>query len=356
LVKADTSYTFLRRAALCVVAASMAVLEGQSPAVAPTVTIGRQEFQITTAAGTAVDPFMISLDWSRPHPQIIRAVVIFHGKGRDVKSDYRNAVDAAAGAGAAARETVIVAPQFLDEEDADAHSIPSGVLRWRRTEWDAGIPAAGPVPMSSYDVVDSLLFRLADRSIFPNLRTVVMAGHSAGAQLVQRYAVVGRAPAALSGTGIHFRFVIANASSYVYFSDERPGPGGLQARFRGACKTFNHWKYGIAGGPAYLSAQGENDWQRRETDYAQQDVIYLFGTADNDPREKDLDVSCGGEAQGPTRFARGQYYYAYLSNRNRARWSQRMWFVPGVAHSARQMFLSACGVAALFDSGGCQDR
>jgi hypothetical protein len=169
---------------------------------------------------------------------------------------------------------------------------------------------------------------------------------------------VGRAPIALSNSsGIHFRFVIANASSYVYFSDERPAPGGAAVLFRSrGCKAFNHWKYGTVDGPPYLKSDAESSWSQLEANYAQQDVIYLLGTADTDPHEKDLDVSCGGEAQGPTRFARGQAYYAYLHGRNGVGWNQRMWFVPEVAHSIRQMFTSTCGVDALFDIGNCPDR
>jgi len=325
---------------------------------APVAAIAEQGFRITTAAGSATDPFIISLDWSKPQPRITRAVVIFHGIGRDVKSTYRTAVEAAASAGHAARETVFIAPQFLDEEDLGAHSIPTDVLRWRRTEWDAGAPASAPIPVSSFDVVDAILLRLADRSVFPNLQTIVLAGHSGGAQLVHRYAVVGRAPGALSTGGlIHFRFVIANPSAYLYFSDQRPTPGGALLPFpaRG-CRAFNHWKYGTLDPAAYIKLDADNTWPNMEANYAQRDVIYLLGTADTDPHGKDLDVSCGGEAQGPTRFARGQSYYAYLHSRNGAGWNQRMWFVPGVAHSARQMFTSTCGVSALFDVSACPDR
>jgi trehalose 6-phosphate synthase len=67
---------------------------------------------------------------------------------------------------------------------------------------------------------------------FPDLKTVVLAGHSGGGQLVHRYAVVGKAPAALASAGIHLRYVVANPSSYVYFSDARPA---LNAH----CREFN---------------------------------------------------------------------------------------------------------------------
>ncbi len=274
-----------------------------------------------------------------------------------MKADYRTAREAASSAGSVARDTIFIAPQFLDEEDAGAYSIPGNVLRWRRTEWESGAPASRPIPVSSYEVVDAMLDRLGDRSIFPNLRDVVLAGHSGGAQLVQRYAVVGFQPGALSGAGIHLRFVIANASSYLYFSDERPAASGAATRFPGLrCKAFDRWKYGIHDAPAYLKRGGTANWAQLEANYAERDVIYLLGTADIDPHEKDLDVSCAGETQGPNRFARGQAYFSYIRGRNGARWNQRMWFVPGVAHNARQMFTSECGLDALFATGACPDQ
>jgi pimeloyl-ACP methyl ester carboxylesterase len=267
--------------------------------------IASQAFRISTAHGSASEPFEISLDWSQPQPGINRAVIVFHGVGRDVTGYYRTLQDAAEQAGAAARDTILIAPQFLDEEDIGAHHLRADVLRWRRVAWEAGGPAAAPLPISSYEVVDALLARLADRSLFPNLKTVVLAGHSGGGQLVQRYAAVGKAAAVLSSAGIHLRFVVANPSSYLYFSDERPA-----AAPKARCRDFNRWKYGPFDPPAYAKPEGADTWTRREADYARRDVLYLLGTADIDPHEKDLDTSCAGEAQGLTRFVRGQTHFA----------------------------------------------
>ena len=340
------------KSAFCMALVPMTLLAAKRPK--SVAALATQEFRICTAQGSVVEPFMMSLDWSEPQPQITRALIIFHGKGRDVEGYYRTAVEAASQAGSAGDETVFIAPQFLDQEDIRAHRVPADVLRWQHTDWEGGAPALAPAPISSYEVVDSLLARLADRSIFPHLQTVVLAGHSGGGQLVHRYAIVGRAVGTLSRGGVHLRFVVANPSSYVYFSDERPAEGGALALFQGnACPHFNHWKYGPLDAPTYVTLDADHAWPQMEADYAQRDVIYLLGDADTDPREKDLDVSCSGEAQGATRFARGQAYYAYLHARHSSGWNQHLWVVPGVAHSAHGMFTSTCGVTALFDVGSC---
>jgi len=58
--------------------------------------------------------------------------------------------------------------------------------------WEGGDNANGPITVSSFEALDAILGRLADRTIFPNLKTVVLAGHSGGAQVVQHYAIVGK--------------------------------------------------------------------------------------------------------------------------------------------------------------------
>ena len=77
-------------------------------------------------------------------------------------------------------------------------------------------------------------------------------------------------------------------------------------------------------------------------------VTYLMGTADTNPKEEDLDTSCGGEAQGPYRFARAKYFITYLSQRHSGETNQDYAFVLGVPHDNRRMFDSTCGLAVLF--------
>ncbi|MGA8298683.1 MAG: hypothetical protein WB817_04325 [Terriglobales bacterium] len=349
---------FLLLAAIVAVLFLEPALDGSEKRVEPVGMVPSQGFRLTTSQGSAVVPIMVSVDWTKPQPKMTRVVIGFHGVGRDVEGYYRAVQEAGDKAGSAARDTVFIAPQFLEPEDIEAHRIPAEVLRWRHTAWEAGAPALGPFPVSSYEVVDALLLRLSDRMLFPNLKTIVLAGHSGGGQLVQRYAVVGRALAPLAKAGIHVRFVIANPSSYVYFNDERPASRGEgMAPFKDeGCAHFDHWKYGPIDPPPYVKADADRSWTQLEADYAQRDVIYLLGMADTDPHEKDLDISCSAEAQGPTRFARGQAYYAYLHARHRSDWNQRMWFAPGVAHSANKMFTSLCGVDAIFEAGRCDDQ
>lgn len=342
----------------CALVLAQVAMAEQEP---PVETVASKVVNLTTPHGSGQLPLEISLDWNQPQPQVTRAVIMFHGKGRDVDGYYRSLRKAAALAGGDAENTsILIAPQFLNEEDARAHRLPATVLRWPQGTWEAGREAAGPVPVSAYEVIDALVAHLADRRLFPNLKTIVLAGHSGGGQAMQRYAIAGRAER-MAGAGIHVRYVVANPSSYMYFTDDRPVFDGEAVRFvpgngRG-CENFDHWKYGpLHVREEYVRDSAAAGWPALEDAFAQKDVLYLLGTADVDPHEKDLDTTCAGEMEGPSRFLRGRAYYAGLHLRHPAAWSQHMWFVPGVAHSGGKMFTSECGVAALFEHTRCADQ
>ena len=314
----------------------------------PIVPDGRLNVGTVDGAGTV--PIRLSHDWSHPQPGVVRAVVAIHGLSRD---DLLAGENAAWQANGTAQDTIIVTPQFLIQRDIDAYHLSDDVLRWSPHGWIRGSGAREPASISSYSVLDTILARLADRRIFPRLGIVVIAGHSAGGQFVQRYAAVGHGQAPLDALGIHIRYVVANPSSYLYFTDDRPIPPGREAA-SAACPNADAWHYGLDGRlPAYVPRP--LDPKALEEHYLGQDVVYLLGTADNDPDQKALDKSCAAEQQGPTRFARGIDYIAYLLSRHPGTMKQRVMEVPGVGHSSFRMYDSACGRAALFDEAGCTD-
>lgn len=290
-------------------------------------------------------PLYVSADWSNPLPGITRAVLVLHGRLRDADVYYRSAKTAQAAAGEAGRTTLMIVPQFLAGIDVDAFHLPPETLRWSLLGWEGGDPAEGPRPLSSFEALDAILVRLADRRLFPDLKQVVVAGHSGGGQVVQRYAVAGPGEAALTRESIGVRYVIANPSSYAYLSAERPVP-----TIAASCARFNDWKYGLEQRPAYLAAASPGDLEQR---YVSRQVTYLLGTRDTNPDHPALDKSCMAEAQGATRYARGHAYAAVMAARNNGAPNHRVVDVPDVGHDGDRMLTSPCGLAALFDRPGC---
>jgi pimeloyl-ACP methyl ester carboxylesterase len=314
--------------------AALAALPVSTPQPAYGQRLADREFLVTTqqGSGTALYFGSSSLDGDR---SVERAVIIVHGVLRNADVYYdtgRIAVDHARAA-----HTLVIAPEFVEPDDLEGNKLPANTLRWSDL-WPAGEDALAPVPISTYDVFDAMLARLSDRARFPKIREIVLVGHSAGGQIVQRYAVVGKAPQLDPSSPIPVHLIVANPSSYFYFDDTRPVP-------QTDCAEFNKWRYGIAGAPRYV----EGTASALERRYVRRHVSYLLGTADTNPNEDDLDRTCAGEAQGPFRFARGKNYIAYLKTRHPEGTNHDYAFVIGVPHDNRRMFTSPCGIGVIFD-------
>lgn len=271
--------------------------------------------------------------------RIERVLIILHGRLRNAPTYLQSGEHAAELAGQSAT-TLVIAPQFLNETDVAAHPVADTVLRWQGNDWMAGGESTAPFRLSSYQALDEIIARLADRQQFPDVKQIVIAGHSGGAQVVQRYALLSHAQPALEAAGVHVRYVIANPSSYAYFDERRP------VAFRHAgCPAFNRWKYGLTDLPAY--ADGQPAAQLQEN-YLKREVVYLLGQQDIDPNHPALDKRCEAEAQGPYRLARGRFYFDYLKRLQPQALNQQLIEVPGVGHNGDGMFTSPEGQKALF--------
>jgi pimeloyl-ACP methyl ester carboxylesterase len=292
------------------------------------------------------------------HADVTRVIIVIHGALRNAEGSFTTMQHSMTLAGEAGRHVLIVAPQFLSEVDTARYPIPLDVPVWSVDGWKEGDLSeirrddSTDRRVSSFAVLDALLQMLSDRQHWPALNLVVLAGHSAGGQFVQRYAVAGRAPTLLSHHGIHTRFVIANPSSYLYFDERRPTEHGFAPFPQTQCRGFDHYKYGLKAPNAYVVAQTPQALMSR---YARQQVIYLLGTLDADAAHPFLDRSCAAEAQGPTRLARGQAYYQYLPLvlGHEVVQRQHRVLIEGVGHDHQRMFQSPCGVAWLFANGQC---
>src|ERR1700676_2532419 len=175
--------------------------------------------------------------------RLVQSVAGCHARGSGparTVAQCQSAKTAQAAAGDAGKSSIMIVPQFLAEVDVEAHHLPPDTLRWTLDLLEGGEAALAPAPASSFEALDAILARLADRRLFPNLNQVVVAGHSGGAQVVQRYAIAGKGELALTSQGIGVRYVVANPSSYAYFNGERPEPS-----IAANCPDYNHWKYGM---------------------------------------------------------------------------------------------------------------
>ncbi|RMD99705.1 MAG: hypothetical protein D6814_05085 [Calditrichaeota bacterium] len=338
----------------------LSTAQGQTPVKA----IAPKKFRLRPQGQVVSIPYASNASLSRSSDQFTRAVVVIHGTLRNANDYYQRLFEASVVADSAFRQALIVAPQFLTEADIEAFYLPESYLYWSQSGWKQGDLSQSsdahprPVRVSSFAVVDSILFAIA--AAMPQVKIIVIAGHSAGGQFVNRYAAGSPVePVLVEKYGIHLRYVVANPSSYLYFNEERrvgnstdqfAVPAGADLM---ACPGYNDYKYGLANLNSYMARAGSAKIREQ---YPRREVIYLLGGQDDDPGAAGLDTRCGAMLQGSTRLERGVVYFHYLQHffgPEILRYQRRA-MVPGVGHDSAKMFASSCGVYFLFDYGACQ--
>jgi pimeloyl-ACP methyl ester carboxylesterase len=306
--------------------------------------------------------------------RITRALVFVHGINRDADSHFRTAL-AAAFLHGALDDTVIVAPRFASNSSASgneaghcADAVGPDEAIWfcenqRPDTWRSGGPEVGHAELASFDYMDEIIRRLADKQHFPNLRTIVVAGHSAGGQFVSRYEMTSNV---YKLPGIAISYVVANPSSFAYLDGVRPTASALPSNISAAapgfrppppinpppafvpfsdaknCTGFDDWPYGLKNRLGYAARLSE---EQVRTQAASRPVTYLLGDSDILPSGI-FDVSCPAIAQGPTRLARGLAFAKYMNDNFGAHHETVV--VPFCGHSARCLFTSDVALPIIF--------
>lgn len=279
-----------------------------------------------------------TFDLNTPNNDVTNAVVMIHASDRKVQWGYDN-LNGLIAAGQIPANTLVVAPLLM----APADNPPEGYLFWHSNEWSGGFDSKDGSLTSSFTVIDQVIRKIVKSGNFPNLKTVMVTGLSAGGQTVHRYAV---------GTEIdnefpelRFRFIVVAPSSYVYLSPERLVPG-TQDQFAvpqdtSSCPNYNDYRYGLEKPSAYM---GTRSAKRLADNFIKREVAIVSGELDDatgapnppiasDPKDgKGLDVSCQAMLQGKSRIERSYVYHKYLSVMFPN--SRHIWYsVPGLAHS-----------------------
>lgn len=256
---------------------------------------------------------MLTLARSHDESDARDAFIIIHGVKRNADLYWKILNNAfAKGRDAnfpgADEDSIRVAPLFFSAE-RDADVVNSTTLGWAEPNaWIGGDGSTNPPnsDVSVFTVLDGLMQRFADQEAYPKLERLTFVAHGGGAQVLQRYAVLGQDPP--SESSLKVRYVIGDPSTMLYFTRDRPVPVDTSDQ---GCPAFNDFRYGLDAYSAPYAitpplAPG-NLFQR----YMSRDVRYLIGS--NDTRTDQGDQLCGGHAAGGTaRRDRSYNYWSYL--------------------------------------------
>jgi len=209
--------------------------------------------------------------------------------------------------------------------------------------------------------MDEILRRLADKWIFPNLKAIVIAGHSAGGQFVSRYEMANRVADTI---GVPVSYAIANPSSYAWPDTTRPlaeGDGSSENAIAGwkseephtnfsygafdatKAEKYNLWPYGLADRTSGYTVKTSDDELRKQL--GSRNATYLLSQVDTLPLGG-FDGSPNAMAQGATRRARGEAFVKYTNEKYGAK--GKIVIIPECGHNDRCVYTTDSALAVIF--------
>lgn len=309
---------------------------------------------------------------------IQRALIFVHGINRDADNHFRTILAAAFLAGTL-NNTILIAPRFASKSDAAgvengncSDTLATNEANWicettRPDTWRSGggsvIEGVVNDKLTSFDFMDEIIRHLARKDIFPNLREIVVAGHSAGGQFVQRYAMSNQVH---DSVRVPISYIVSNSSSYAYVDDLRPTASALPSSVAATapgfnppapklplptfvpypdaknCTAFSNWPYGLKERTGYVARLSQAQLKKQ---LVSRSITYLLGEADVLPLGI-FDTSCPAMAQGPTRLGRGLAFAKYMNEQQGAHHTSIV--VPFCSHSQRCMFTSDLALPLIF--------
>ena len=296
-----------------------------------TATTACTEF-VTLGGGPARTMVYRTQPLTAKNEKITRALIVVHGTNRDADNYFRSTL-AAAFLADALEDTVLIVPHIASAAGSCKDTLAPNEVSWNCSSWRTGGASVADDKLTTFDMMDEILRKLAKKDAFPNLRTIVVAGHSAGGQFVNRYEMSNKVHETL---GVPVRYVVANPSSYAWIDSTRP------AAVSDACPNYDRWPYGFQNRSGYAARLSEEDLKKQ---LASRPTTYLLGEIDILPLGG-FDSSCSAMRQGSTRLARGQAFGKYVDEQLGAKHETVV--VDLCGHNARCMFTSEKALPVLF--------
>jgi len=311
------------------------------------------KIKYVVSGDTLTQPYYRNIPLANTSTDIKYAIISLHGDGRNADEHFNIIGQATINAGLE-DSTILLAPVYPFQDDINQYNLGDDVLYWSDTDWNAGDLSRNtqsnprPFRISSFSTMDSIYHRLVENN--PNLKRIVLTGHSAGSQMVVRYAAGGRAQADLTETGIDFVFVPTNTPSFLYYDDNRVLNQNAEVFEFGPsdCGSASQYKYGLDNLNQYMENTGETTIIEN---HKQAVVTYLIGQYDFGGQTN----TCPRMVQGNNRLIRTHVYFSYIGffYGDSVYNNHRMAEIPEAYHEFDEIVFTDCGMNALFNIGDC---
>lgn len=218
----------------------------------------------------------------------------------------------------------------------------TNALVWSGSQWSAGADNHYPHNSrntSSYFVLDTLIKYFDDTTLFPNVKEIVLVGHSMGGQMLQRYAAIGEQ----LNTNSPVTLWVGNPDSLAWLSTDRP-------LYTADCSIYDDYREGYANFTEYpmtygtsLVAQGRH---AIISNFQTKRLAWARGTYDLGNQAR----TCAAYTTGADRNERFFFFqkaFPPTCSGATSRDCDTVDLIP-VSHDNGQMFGSDAGLARLF--------
>ncbi len=317
---------------------------------------------VTLGTGGARSLIYRTYSLDNRNDKIRRALVMVHGTNRNPDRYFATATAAAFLAGAL-DDAIVIAPRVASADGGCRDVLAENEVSWScgGDSWRSGGVAASHKDLTSFDLMDAILKKLANKRMFPNMQAIVVAGHSAGGQFVARYEMANKVHETL---GVPVSYVVANPSSYAWPEATRPlavddaAPANATLGWKeekphtkfsygafdaSACARYNKWPAGLEDRTAGYT-NGMPDEQLKKQ-LVSRPATYLLSQVDTLPLGG-FDSSCPAMAQGATRRARGEAYVKFVNETLGAKHAVAI--VPECGHNDRCVYTTPDVLPVIF--------
>src|ERR1044071_1085200 len=105
----------------------------------------------------------------KKNDQIVRALIVVHGQGRDADNYFRTSLAATFLAGAF-DDSFLISPRFASNDGACRDTLAANEVSWPcgGDSWRSGGTAKNDAKLTSYDFMDAIVRALTSKANFPN--------------------------------------------------------------------------------------------------------------------------------------------------------------------------------------------
>ncbi|NME71640.1 hypothetical protein [Flammeovirga aprica] len=276
----------------------------------------------------------INLNNDTPLPQVTSIALVVHGLSYDYQTQFQSMYNSVYDVGKIS-STLIVAP-FFSNNAADNN------IFWNGATWRIG--ANSEDGQSSFLLLEKFLKDYVFTEKLPNLKNILLIGHSAGGQFIQRYAALNNLEQQYEN--YTFKYVVSDPSSYLYINNKRFSDEDNQYVTPTDCEGYDDYHYGLADVASFTDYRDDLDSSTIVSQNLNRLVTYATGTEDLD----NADNSCQANWQGGgsditstsqnSRHKRALYMQMFYDSLYTDKHKHQLFKIEGIDHDAAGIYRS----------------